>query len=142
MLDRLLFRERPRLPAKYSKFSLTVKRQYRLRLPSKTAVISRNVSSRLFCESLPLIVIVPESGINKPQIILMVVVFPAPFGPSKPSISPRLTVNETSSTAVIYALERLFLYVFTKLFTSIMGFNIPTPFSVPIYIILCHTSHL
>jgi hypothetical protein len=29
----------------------------------------------------------------------MAVVFPAPFGPKMPKISPSVTVNETSSTA-------------------------------------------
>jgi hypothetical protein len=32
--------------------------------------------------------------------IRTVVVLPAPFGPRKPSISPRATLNDTSSTAV------------------------------------------
>src|SRR5947199_8313968 len=34
-----------------------------------------------------------------PVIMRMVVDFPAPFGPRKPSTSPRSTVNEMSSTA-------------------------------------------
>ncbi len=43
---------------------------------------------------------VPEVGVTKPASIRMVVDFPAPFGPRKPSTSPLLTVNETWSTAV------------------------------------------
>src|SRR3954471_23896987 len=35
----------------------------------------------------------------KPVIIRMVVDLPAPFGPRKPSTSPRSTANETPSTA-------------------------------------------
>jgi hypothetical protein len=35
-----------------------------------------------------------------PFSILMVVVLPAPFGPSKPKNSPSLTVNDMPSTAV------------------------------------------
>ena len=35
----------------------------------------------------------------RPSIIRMVVVLPAPFGPSRPKISPRPTVNEMPSTA-------------------------------------------
>jgi len=37
----------------------------------------------------------------RPSIIRMVVVLPAPFGPSSPKISPRATVNEMSSTAAM-----------------------------------------
>jgi len=46
----------------------------------------------------------------------MVVVFPAPFGPRKPRISPLLTVNDTWSTAVIEP------YDFVKSATSINAF--------------------
>ncbi len=35
----------------------------------------------------------PEVGTSKPHIILKVVDLPAPFGPSKPKISPRLTAK-------------------------------------------------
>ena len=41
----------------------------------------------------------PEVGGMTPVIIRIVVDFPAPFGPKKPKISPRLTVNETPFTA-------------------------------------------
>src|SRR5260370_30514106 len=41
----------------------------------------------------------PESGKKMPVIMRMVVVFPAPFRPSRPVIVPRRTVNETPSTA-------------------------------------------
>src|SRR3954471_15311586 len=41
----------------------------------------------------------PSVGGMKPVIIRMVVDLPAPFGPRKPSTSPRLTVNEIPSTA-------------------------------------------
>src|SRR5439155_19631700 len=43
---------------------------------------------------------VPEVGARKPVIIFIVVDLPAPFGPRKPSTSPRGTVNEMSSTAL------------------------------------------
>src|ERR1019366_2624269 len=51
---------------------------------------------------------VPEVGSRTLRIILMVVVFPAPLGPSRPTISLRRTVNETASTATIspYTLRR------------------------------------
>ena len=43
---------------------------------------------------------VPAVGIMKPASMRMVVDLPAPFGPRKPSTSPRRTVNDTLSTAV------------------------------------------
>src|SRR5271165_1839138 len=50
----------------------------------------------------------PAVGSRTPRIMLMVVVLPAPLGPSSPTISPRSTVKETSSTAVTgpYCLHR------------------------------------
>jgi hypothetical protein len=44
---------------------------------------------------------VPAVGSSTPRIMLMVVVFPAPFGPSSPTISPRATSNDTPSTATV-----------------------------------------
>ena len=43
---------------------------------------------------------VPAVGIMKPASMRIVVDLPAPFGPRKPSTSPRATVNVTLSTAV------------------------------------------
>ena len=43
----------------------------------------------------------PWSGSKKPVSIFIVVDLPAPFGPRKPSTSPRETLSEISSTAVI-----------------------------------------
>ena len=42
---------------------------------------------------------VPAVGVMKPVSIRMVVDLPAPFGPRKPSTSPRLTAKLISSTA-------------------------------------------
>src|SRR5215470_17033634 len=42
----------------------------------------------------------PAVGRTSPVSILIVVVFPAPFGPRKPNTSPRRTLNVTASTAV------------------------------------------
>ncbi len=42
---------------------------------------------------------VPASGLKMSSIKRIVVVLPAPFGPSKPKISPGSTANETSATA-------------------------------------------
>src|ERR1035438_7703181 len=51
---------------------------------------------------------VPEVGSRTLRIILIVVVLPAPLGPSRPTISLRRTVNETASTATVsrYTLRR------------------------------------
>src|SRR5271165_2277735 len=49
--------------------------------------------------SQPQIIAVPAVGARKPVIIFIVVDLPAPFGPRKPSTSPRGTVKEMSSTA-------------------------------------------
>ena len=50
--------------------------------------------------SKPFILTSPSVEEIKPVIIFIVVVFPAPFGPRKPSISPSLTVKLIPSTAV------------------------------------------
>ncbi len=42
----------------------------------------------------------PELGRTIPQTMLIKVVLPAPFGPSRPKISPARTSNDTSSTDV------------------------------------------
>src|SRR6185295_4727876 len=42
----------------------------------------------------------PAVGVTTPSSIWIVVVFPAPFGPSKPRISPGLMSNEISLTAM------------------------------------------
>ena len=43
----------------------------------------------------------PASGSRSPSTHSIVVVFPAPFGPMRPKISPRRTVKETSSAATV-----------------------------------------
>src|SRR5467141_1229636 len=58
----------------------------------------------------------PSVGGMKPVIIRIVVDFPAPFGPRKPSTSPRSTENDTPSTA------RFGPNVFTRFSTLIMRF--------------------
>ena len=45
----------------------------------------------------------PEVAGMKQERMRMVVLLPAPFGPSRPTISPRPTVKETSATAVFPA---------------------------------------
>src|ERR1700686_2086212 len=53
--------------------------------------------------SKPATVAVPDDGGRKHVNIRMVVVFPAPFGPRKPTICPFATSNEMWSTAVVRA---------------------------------------
>src|SRR5271154_3856182 len=48
---------------------------------------------------MPSISILPEVGESTPSTMLMVVVLPAPLGPSRPTISPAPTSKLTSSTA-------------------------------------------
>src|SRR6478736_5510675 len=59
----------------------------------------RFASSGESSTSKPPTVTLPSVGGMKPVIIRMVVDLPAPFGPRKPSTSPRSTVNEIPSTA-------------------------------------------
>ncbi len=44
---------------------------------------------------------VPTSGPRMSSIIRMVVVFPAPFGPSRPYMDPRGTIRSRSRTATV-----------------------------------------
>jgi hypothetical protein len=57
--------------------------------------------ARCFARSIPSISTVPVVGCSTPSIMLIVVVFPAPFGPNRPTISPGFTVNESSSSATV-----------------------------------------
>src|SRR5436309_11961249 len=61
-------------------------------------------SCRALCGSLvtlcPLTNASPEVGAIRVHSILIVVVFPAPLGPSKPKTSPFLTLKETSLSAI------------------------------------------
>ena len=55
-----------------------------------------------FClyTSNPATVALPEVGIDNPQSMRIAVVFPAPFAPRKPNISPLFTSNEIALTAI------------------------------------------
>src|SRR6059058_459929 len=46
-------------------------------------------------------VTLPDVGLISPTSMRIVVVFPAPFGPRKPKISPACSSNETLSTIVL-----------------------------------------
>ena len=52
-------------------------------------------------QSCPLMTAFPDVGDRSVQRILIVVVFPAPFGPRNPNIVPSSTSKEISSTAAI-----------------------------------------
>src|SRR5436853_5911210 len=64
--------------------------------------------------SKPATVAVPEVGNRNPVSMRIVVVFPAPFGPRKPTISPFATSKEMWSTA------RLRAYLFVSSLTLII----------------------
>src|SRR5262245_35757362 len=63
----------------------------------------------------------PDVGGKKPVILRMFVDFPAPFGPRKPSTSPRSTEKEMPSTA------RLAANTFTRFWTLII-WRLPVSF--------------
>jgi len=63
--------------------------------------IRRRTSAPCSTTSSPSTVTVPEVADRKPVMIFMQVVFPAPFGPRKPTISPSRTSNETPCSARI-----------------------------------------
>src|SRR5690606_21981525 len=50
----------------------------------------------------------PASGVRSPRSERIIVVFPAPFGPTSPTTVPRGTVNETSSTSKVGRVIRRF----------------------------------
>src|SRR5439155_14717180 len=75
----------------------------------------RLLTSRGFSRtSNPATVAVPEVGNRKPVSMRIVVVFPAPFGPRKPTISPFATSKEMWSTARVRA------YLFVSSLTLII----------------------
>src|SRR3989338_7424564 len=71
-----------------------------------------SISLRFSASGLPKTVIDPDVGSRIPRIIEIVEVFPAPFGPKSPRISPGAMENEMSRTASSPS------YVFVKFFTS------------------------
>ena len=77
----------------------------KVRLPGSGAYtaakfVRMSAAPRSVARSRPSIRIEPPVGSSTPRIMLIVVVFPAPFGPSSPTISWRATSNDTLSTAV------------------------------------------
>ena len=66
-------------------------------------------------------VMVPSSGVSTPVIILIVVVFPAPFGPIKPNSSPPSTWRVRLSTAFLL----FFAYVLVTCCKSIICSSLP-----------------
>src|SRR5262245_34264655 len=59
----------------------------------------RRTASRSTAESWPATIAVPDVAFASVHKILIVVDFPAPFGPRKPKVSPRLTVKSMPRTA-------------------------------------------
>jgi hypothetical protein len=69
----------------------------------------------------PKTVAVPAVGAMSPVSILRVVVFPAPFGPRNPKISPSCTSKSMPSTATTLLPEKGFLKVLPSLSTRRTG---------------------
>jgi hypothetical protein len=63
--------------------------------------VRASACARRRATSQPSIDTLPEVGSSTPSTMLIVVVLPAPLGPKSPTISPRATRNETSSTATV-----------------------------------------
>src|SRR5271165_925466 len=81
------------------KYSMPVRRS-KSPIPSGTTPIWRFTPTGFAEKSIPSNSIRPEVGANKPVSILMVVDFPAPFGPRNPKNCPAFTRRSTESTAV------------------------------------------
>src|ERR1700723_308182 len=84
-------------PTKF-KYSEPVSRPNRA-MPSGTTPICRFTATESCVRSTPRICMRPEVGASKPVSILMVVDFPAPFGPRNPKNWPGATRRFTSCTA-------------------------------------------
>ena len=69
------------------RFSSTV-RAYGIEIYVEEKLTWRRISSRCFIRSNPNIWIEPSVGVITPSNIWKIVVFPAPFGPSRPTVSP------------------------------------------------------
>ena len=85
-------RLRPRSRARKSRYSPTRISRYR-GAPSGRYPRLRRTSRQLLCTSIPSTSTAPLVGGRNPVRILMQVVFPAPLGPSRPSTSPRSTLE-------------------------------------------------
>lgn len=81
------------------RFSLPVKRSSMLG-SWKTMPIDLRTCVASLTTSKPFTLAMPEVGLRIVQSMLITVVFPAPFGPSKPKISPDSTMMSSLSTAV------------------------------------------
>ena len=103
------------------KFSLPDKYLYNSGF-STTAPTSFKAFSVSFFKSCPQILMLPPFGFISPTNILIVVVFPAPFGPKKPNISPSSTEKEISF--IISLFPSFFLSPFTS-----KTFNLLPPLS-------------
>src|SRR2546426_1257309 len=86
--------------AKYSRFSRPVSRQYTARAPVSTVPMCRRTCAGSRTTSNSHTRAVPAVGANNVHRIRMVVVFPAPFGPSRPNNSPRRISSVSPSIAV------------------------------------------
>ena len=96
-------------------------------MPSGTTPIWRLTSTGWALRSRPRISIRPELGASRPVSILMVVDFPAPFGPRKPKNCPGATRRSTPSTARSSPKRRVSAWVEMVGATSIKPLNLAYP---------------
>src|SRR6266704_1151557 len=88
-------------------------------------------SSGFSSTSKPATVAVPEVGNRNPVRMRIVVVFPAPFGPRKPTICPFSTSNEMSLTATVRAYRFVrpstLIILIVPTLKDVTGCNLVTP---------------
>ena len=77
---------------------------------------------KFFSKSYPFIMTLPSVGFISLNINLIVVVFPAPLGPIKPTTSPVSTENDISSTIVLFFIC-FFKFIHSNTF-SLLIYNI------------------
>ncbi len=78
--------------------SAAVSRSKKAEVWSWTPIVAAMAGLR-GCDGMPSTLASPSSGRRSPSMISSVVVFPAPFGPSRPKNSPSATSNPIPSTA-------------------------------------------
>ena len=92
------------------KFSIGDKAQNIFLDPSSKTPVFFKRNKLLLVISFPSKNILPLSGLTRLRMIFKVVVFPAPFGPRKATISPAFTLKETSETAFFLFFDMFLKY--------------------------------
>ena len=87
--------------AKYVNVSIPVRFGYSAKSPGMYPMCLR-IPTASACVSRPRMVALPEVGLISSSNVLIVVDFPAPFGPRKPNTSPSRTSKFTSSIPICF----------------------------------------